>query len=196
MGEIIWKDLKDYEGIYKISNLGDIYSLISKRNLKHLVDTKGYIRVSLTKNKVNTKARLHRLVAINFIDNPNNYLEVNHKDENKQNNPFDNLEWCSTNYNNNYGTKKERISSSMIGHSVSLSTKLKISNSNKGKIGIRGANNSRSKPVLQYTLDMQFINRYESIHEAARLNSFNHSAILYCCQKKYKTYKSFIWTYE
>ncbi len=196
MGERIWKDLTGYEGLYKISNLGDVYSLISKRNLKHLIDTNGYVRVSLTKNKINTKARLHRLVAIEFIDNPNYYLEINHKDENKQNNYYDNLEWCSSKYNNNYGTKRGRTSSKLIGHLVSEEIRKRISDSNKGKIGLRGVDNPRSKPVLQYTLDMQFISRYESIHEAARINSFSHSAILYCCQGKYKQYKSFIWIYE
>lgn len=191
-----WRQVAGYEGIYEVSNLGNVYSHVSKRNLKNQIDWKGYVRMSLTKNRINTKARLHRLVAIAFIDNPDNYLEVNHKDEIKLNNYANNLEWCTTQYNNSYGTKRERLSAYLKGHAVSEETRLKISQSNLGKKGVKGAKNNRSKPILQYDLDMNFINRYESIGQAAKLNSFNHSAIICCCQGKYKKYKSSIWIYE
>jgi hypothetical protein len=66
------------------------------------------LQVSLTKNKIAKKHKVHRLVAIAFIDNPDNLPQVNHKDENKTNNSVENLEWCDAKYNINYGTRTER----------------------------------------------------------------------------------------
>ena len=108
----IWKDIKGYEGLYQVSNMGRIKSL--KRKVKNkngyrianekiikpvLTDTCKYYAVGLHKNKKRKTLLVHRLVAINFIPNPNNYTEVNHKDENKQNNNVNNLEWCNHKYN-------------------------------------------------------------------------------------------------
>ena len=59
------------------------------------------------------KQRIHRLVAVAFLDNPFNYTDINHKDEIKTNNKVDNLEWCTREYNNNYGTKPQRTSATM-----------------------------------------------------------------------------------
>lgn len=106
----IWKDCKGYEGLYQVSNLGRVWNIKLQRYLKGSYDKDGYIRVNLTaKNgKVKTE-RVHRLVALVFLDNPNNYPQVNHKDENKGNNCVDNLEWCDAKYNINYGTRNDRM---------------------------------------------------------------------------------------
>ena len=106
----IWKDCKGYEGLYQVSNLGRIWSIKRQRYLKGCGDKDGYLRVNLTaKNgKVKTE-RIHRLVAIAFIPNPLGLPVVNHKDENKQNNAVDNLEWCSVRYNNIYSKGKPII---------------------------------------------------------------------------------------
>ena len=106
----IWKDCKGYEGSYQVSNLGRIWSIKGQRYLKGCEDKDGYLRVNLTaKNgKVKTE-RIHRLVAIAFIPNPLGLPVVNHKDENKQNNAVDNLEWCSVRYNNIYSKGKPII---------------------------------------------------------------------------------------
>ena len=119
MEKEIWKDIKDYEGIYQISNIGRIKSLdryCNNRLIKgkilspHLA--KGYLKINLYKNGKSKHFAIHSLVAEAFIPNPNNYPEVNHKDENKENNNVDNLEWCDSKYNCNYGTRTERIISS------------------------------------------------------------------------------------
>lgn len=122
----IYKPIKEFENLYEISNLGNVRSLdkintfikkdgtvinrtIKGKLLKLTVSNNGYYKISLHKDsKVITKY-VHRLVAEHFINNPNNYNIVNHKDENKLNNSVDNLEWCDYKYNNNYGTKKERL---------------------------------------------------------------------------------------
>ena len=91
----IWKDCKGYEGKYQVSNLGRVWSIGSQKYLKGSYDRDGYIQVYLTaKNGKVKMEKVYRLVALVFLDNPNNYPQVNHKDKNKQNNCVDNLEWC------------------------------------------------------------------------------------------------------
>ena len=97
-----WKDIKGYEGLYQVSNLGRI----RKENKIISPWTQlGYKIVVLWKNKKCKKFRVHRLVAEAFILNPNNYTQVNHKDEDKSNNSVENLEWCTQKYNNSYGNR-------------------------------------------------------------------------------------------
>ena len=115
----IWKDVVGYEGLYQVSNKGNVYSVerrnvrgrkCSGRTLKPIYNKYGYLRVNLCKNG-KVKARyIHSLVAEVFIPNQNNYLEINHKDEIKTNNHVENLEWCTGDYNLRYGTRIKRIS--------------------------------------------------------------------------------------
>ena len=103
----IWKDCKGYEGLYQVSNLGRVWNVKLQRYLKGSYDKDGYIRVNLTAKNGKAKIeRVHRLVALAFLDNPNNYPQVNHKDENKQNNCVSNLEWCDAKYNTTYSKGK------------------------------------------------------------------------------------------
>ena len=99
----IWKDVVGYEKLYQVSNNGKIKSYkrsgTNGKILNGEVDEWGYIRVTLSKNSKIKKHKVHRLVAEAFILNPNNFLQVNHKDGNKQNNCVDNLEWCTASYN-------------------------------------------------------------------------------------------------
>ena len=110
-----WKDIKGYEGRYQVSNLGRVKSLNYNRTNREKIlslnkhNKNGYYSVQLSKSNVCKRFLVHRLVAESFIDNPNNYKEVNHKDENKSNNCVSNLEWCDRKYNVNYGTTKERM---------------------------------------------------------------------------------------
>lgn len=114
----IWKDIEGFEGLYQVSNMGRVRSLDRKdkmgRSLKEKVladkhNNRGYHTIALRRDG-NTEYRLiHRLVAKAFLDNPNNWPEVNHKDEDKVNNAASNLEWCSSKYNANFGTRNERV---------------------------------------------------------------------------------------
>ena len=118
MDNEIWKPIDGCEVYYCISNLGNVMSVdrfVKCRNgrvkhflgkLKHLrTDKDGYKCVSLWKNSKSYNKRIHRLVAEAFISNPNNYDVINHKDEIKDNNCAANLEWCTVDYNNRYGSK-------------------------------------------------------------------------------------------
>ena len=133
--EEIWKDIKGYEGLYQVSNLGRVKRLpyvieliTSKGNfikksykesiLKCSLARNGYKRVTLRKNSVAQYKHVHRIVAESFIPNTNNYPCINHKDENKTNNNVSNLEWCSYSYNNTYGDlKAKRARTYSINHS-------------------------------------------------------------------------------
>ena len=164
--EEIWKDMKGFESKYKISSNGNCYSYFLNRNLKPTIDTNGYLLYKLSKDGKQYTIRVHRLVALHFIDNPYNLPQVNHKDEDKTNNNVNNLEWCDAKYNINYGTCIERMKK-----------------------------HQHSKPVLQYTLDGQFVKEWESLAEAHR-NGFHRSHIIDCCRGKLKTHKGFIWKYK
>ena len=119
----IWKDIKDYEGLYQISNYGRVKSLprmMKSRKCEEIIKTpsvlpKGYLKVSLCKNGKIKYFFIHRLVAEAFIPNENNYPCVNHKDCNTSNNNVHNLEWVTYEENNSYKNHhlKRNISSAI-----------------------------------------------------------------------------------
>lgn len=157
-----WRDIKGYEGLYQISNYGKVKSLGNNKYRKEKILTQrtnnsGYLMVMLSKQSKRKLLTVHRLVATAFVPNPNNYKEVNHKDENKLNNfvfvnedgtvdlEKSNLEWCSHSYNNSYGTKRIR-------------NRL-----------------SKSKVILQYDLKGNFIKKWENCMEAQKHYSKTNS---------------------
>ena len=164
-----WKDIKGYEGRYQVSNLGRVKSLNYNHTKKEKIlklkpNRKGYFEVFLYKNGERRAFKVHRLVALHFIPNPNNYPQVNHKDENKQSNCVDNLEWCTNKYNMNYGTRSKRASESM-----------------KGKY--EGSKNPQARKVQCVTTGKKF-NCIKEASEYYYIKSFNN--ITHCCQGKYK----------
>ena len=106
----IWKDIKEYEGLYQVSNLGRVKNLYTNSILKGCKHINGYLGVTLSKNGSKSTKKIHRLVAQAFISNTENKSQVNHIDENKTNNMISNLEWVTAKENSNHGTRNERIS--------------------------------------------------------------------------------------
>ena len=119
----LWKDIEGFEGLYQVSTWARVRSMdrwvVYKNGVKRFfkgkiintfISNNGYIRVQLNKNCKKIKYSVHRLVAEAFAHNPNNFPQVNHKDEDKTNNDVSNLEWCTIQYNICYGTRLERVS--------------------------------------------------------------------------------------
>lgn len=108
----IWKDISGYEGLYQVSNLGRIKSLKGYYHRKEKIlksgIRNGYYVINLSKKRERKSYQVHRLVAQAFIPNPDNYLIINHKDENPLNNYVGNLEWCSQKHNVCWSSYKMR----------------------------------------------------------------------------------------
>lgn len=167
----IWKDITGYEGLYQISSEGRVKSLNYNRTgkekiLKAILDKYGYCFVILCKNNKIKKYSIHRLVAQAFIPNPDNLPQVNHINENKTDNRVENLEWCTAEYNHNYGTRNDRIAKAL------------------------------SKPVLQFSKTDEFIKKWNSIMDIKRELNISHQNISKCCLGKIKTAYKFKWGYE
>ena len=126
-----WKDIQGYEGKYQVSNHGRVKSLAryrknngnsqsfqGERILKQSVNNKGYCIVELCRDSKRKRHSVHRLVADAFIENNENREQVNHKDENKQNNHVENLEWCTCKENINHGSHNERMAKTKGTHVI------------------------------------------------------------------------------
>lgn len=122
----IWRDVSGYEGYYQVSNYGRVRSTYNSYRkgdaeyyvMKGSLDTGGYRQVLLTSNGRPRNFKIHKLVATAFIPNPNGYKELNHIDEDKTNNHVDNLEWCTREYNINYGKRTEKTSHKVAQYSL------------------------------------------------------------------------------
>ena len=172
----IWKEVKGYEGLYQVSNYGNVRS---KRGvLKPQARQHGYLGVMLYgKGGHPTKGfktySVHRLVAEAFVPNPNGYAEVNHIDEDKTNNRAENLEWCTRKQHTNAGTVQKRRSATLT-------------------------NGVRSRAIDQYTLDGKFVAHYPSLAEAFRQTGFAQGNI---CRNlkgdpKYSHAYGYVWRYS
>ena len=172
MNNEVWKDILGYEGLYKISDKGRVKSIgYGKERILKPGSCRGYLHVSLCKNHKIKYCRIHRLVAQSFIPNPQNLPMVNHKDENPSNNNVTNLEWCDSKYNNNYGTRIQRVNE-------------------------KNTNGKLSKPVIQYTKTGELIKEWKSTKDVERNLRYDHKNISSCCLGKYKSAYGFVWRYK
>jgi len=205
----IWRDIKGYEGLYQVSNLGRVKSLGRQHGFLYKQDrimkpfkTKfNYYKINLYKNGVKKNFFIHRLVALAFIPNPNNYPVINHKDENPSNNYVDNLEWCTVKYNSNYGTAPIRkglaVSKALKGRTLSEECRKKISEAHKGNTYNKGKyNNSKSKPIIQLDLQGDFIKEFPSARQIWRDFGFDYSRIHKACKGRVKTAYGYKWCYK
>lgn len=160
-----WRDVKGYEGRYKVSSLGRVYSHLTHRYLKNGHTVRGYCFVSLCLDGRPKNFLVHRLVATSFIPNPLNLPEVNHKDENRENNRVDNLEWCTPKYNCQYGTRNYRV-------------------------GVKNG-----KRVAMYDLDDNYLATFVSSRVAARAMNTTHANILRVCNGKMAQTTGYKWRY-
>jgi hypothetical protein len=170
-----WRNIKDYEGLYQVSNEGRVKSLNYNKTKKEKIlkcgKASGYLQVQLCKNGKRIWKYVHRLVAEAFLENPNHYKEVNHKDECKENNHVENLEWCDRSYNINYGTGVQR------------SAKKQINDPTKSK---------RVDQINPKTGEV--IHQWASTNECGR-NGFNQGHVAACARGELKTHKGYVWRY-
>ena len=179
MNKEVWKDIKGYEGLYQVSNLGRVKSLeriiiredgkklpIRERILKLRTNPSGYSQVTF--NKCGSKRKIfyvHRLVCEAFHENTENKPCVNHIDEDKTNNTVSNLEWCTYKENNNHGTHNTRSAK------------------------------ARSKSVGQYTREGKLVKVWQSTMEVERQLGFCKSNISAAVRGKLKTAYGYVWKY-
>lgn len=172
----IWKTIDGFDN-YQISNLGRVKSLRRNRVIglnkfvqeekilkQHIIN--GYSYVYLSKESKIKGFRVHRLVAKAFIDNPNNYPCINHKNEIKTDNNVENLEYCTNKYNNNYGNFKNKIAK------------------------------TRYKIINQYDLQGNFIKKWNSIKQASEELNIIESSISKCLKGIRNKAGNYIWRYE
>lgn len=180
--EEVFKDIKGFEGLYQVSNMGRVKSLrrtfidksgrkqgAKERILKPIADSCGYLVVNLSSGDKQKKIKVHRLVCAAFHKNPANKPCVNHIDENKANNVASNLEWCTYEENNNHGSRNERAAKAIA--------------------------KAKSKQIGQYALDGKLIKVWASAREAQRKAGFSFQHISDVANGKRKTHKNFIWKY-
>ena len=110
----LWKSIEGWENRYEVSNLGNVRNSKTKTLKIANSSNSGYLRLNFYNGSNIKRFSVHRLVAEAFIDNPNNLPQVNHKDENKSNNHVDNLEWCTNEYNSNYGKRNEKTKKKVL----------------------------------------------------------------------------------
>lgn len=192
----IWKDIKEYEGLYQVSNLGRIKSLpkyrkaynggyiTKERMLNGYPNSTGYLRVFLKKNGREKKFFIHRLVAECFIENKDNKPEVNHIDSDFLNNNVNNLEWVNHQENMQHAWKSGRLN-----HIVDVGKKY-------GKRTIKYAIEKRYRKVCMLDNNGNVIKEYNTMTEAWKENNLDSGGLTRCCQGKQSTCGGYKWKYE
>lgn len=190
----IWKPVAGYEGLYEVSNFGNVKSL-NYRNWKTVkiltpkINNEGYLWVELRKNGDPRCFLVHRLVASAFICNPMNYPIINHKDENPQNNIVTNLEWCDYTYNALYSINRRKT-----GASVSKSKgRRKAFKKGSGKTG--RINQRNNVPVFRVDDRGVKSQMFENIYVVSKKFGYRSSSIKECCLGKRKTAYGYRWCF-
>lgn len=196
----MWKAIKNTNDFYSVNTEGIVksndrvvfnkgsntYNKIKSKILKAHKNNKGYLYVDLCIDGKKKHYLVHRLVAETFIENPEKYPIINHKDNNPLNNRVENLEWCTYEYNNTYRSKQNRNNYS-----------------DKCKEARKQPSVWLYKPVNQYDLNNNLIQTFKSLTEATNWlikqkytrNKNAKTNIASCCSNKAKTAYGFIWKY-
>lgn len=186
-----WKDIFGYEGLYQVSNYGNIKSMqrlkmcgknpekgmyYKEKILKGNVDNFGYVRVNLWKNNKCAMVKVHKLVALNFISNHEGKLDINHINGVKTDNRVENLEWV---------TRSENLK-----HAYDIGLKV------GAFIGKTGKSHHRSKQVIQMDLSGNVIAIFGSQREAERITGVLQTTISGVCNGKLATAGNFKWKFK
>lgn len=183
----MWKDIRGFEGLYKISDNGEVKSLpkynFSKNKILKADKTSAYFRVILFKDNVKKRYSIHRIVATEFIKNIKNLPQVNHIDGDKRNNNVKNLEWVS---------RKENIRKAWrlgLMENIRKASRINGRKLAEGKYYI-------TKSISQYDKSNNFVKKFKSISEASRELKINLGNIASNCRQERKTAGGFIFKFN
>ena len=187
----IWKDIKGYEGLYQVSNLGRIKSLDKKTKnkngefikkgkiLKQCENSKGYLRIQLTSNKGQRKRMfVHRLVAQHFVKKEEGKNIVNHLDCNPKNNCYNNLEWTTLKGNSQYMTKlgrNKRTQEWIVNLKKTLQKTL-------------------GKKVVRIDMKTKDVKIYDYLNQT-KMDGFVPSSVSKCCNGIRNKHKGYYWKF-
>ena len=172
-----WKNIPGYDGVYQVSDQGQIRSvdrmvtMVMKgtpcqsfrpgHEIVPSMNRGGYFEVVLYRGGKGVHHFVHRLVASAFVPNPLGLPQVNHLDENKGNNTASNLGWCTAQENSCYGTRPKRLQTR----------------------------------VAMFTTKGHVVREFESVRDAATFVRCDYTTIVHCCRGKQKTAKGYVWKY-
>lgn len=187
MEQEIWKPVEGYEGLYEVSNMGNVRSLAYRKDGVARImkpwphstfygsNGNRYQVVSLWKNKKGRKIFVHKLVAMAFKPNPDGKKEVDHINAIRYDNRADNLRWVTRSENRQNPISKRRMSES-----------------HKGRYG---AQTSHHHGVVQLSIEGEYIRKWESISTAVRELGLRQSGITACCSGRYVSSGGYKWKY-
>lgn len=175
----IWKEIPGFEGKYRISQTGKVFSIKSGKELTPKINNKGYAWVQLERgDRTHVCKLIHRLVAEAFIENPKGYPIINHKDEKPLNNNVSNLEWCDNSYNVRY---------SLARHPH----KRRATNVSTERYGKRS-----HLRVVQLTLNGEVVREWDNSRTINKETGMSDWSISECCRGKRHTAYGFKWRYK
>lgn len=183
---VTWKDIDGYEGLYKVSSIGEVFSNRANKIMKPESMKKGYLRVGLNKEGKRERIMLHRLVMYTFDEyRPYPEWEVNHKDMNPLNNNFSNLEWMTLEDNmaHRYLNKPEQ----------KLEASKRMSKVGK-EFYMLGVEASKKKVARLDKDTHRILETYESAREASK-QGYNYKNISQVCLGEKKTHRGFKWEF-
>lgn len=200
--EEIWKDIKGYEGRYKISNLGNVLytgNMLDGRKceprfIKPRVNRYGYVTVCLYTGRTGKTCMVHRLIAVAFIPNPEGKKYVDHINTIRDDNRIKNLRWCTARENINNPLSRQHLKKS--AREVSERIEVKSGRSERMKLINDIVIKKRCKPVLKFNEEGVFLEEYMSMRRAAKDVGGFSCYIRKVCRGQMKSYRGYIWKYK
>lgn len=176
----IWKDIQGYEGLYQVSNLGNVRSLNWRnlgyaKNLYLKKQNKGYLQVELAKNGIKKMFTVHRIVATHFVDGYAEGLVVNHINEDKKDNRAENLEWCTFSQN--------------VHHSMNMHR------NESNRYHQKGIPYKRTEKIDQFTANGEFVRTWESAIAIKSELGYSQWSITECCKGNRRTAYGYKWQF-